>query len=53
MAEGPGNILGMLWAVGAYDSAYDTSDAERILDGSMTTMQAFLAEKVKLAGSAV
>jgi len=43
----------MLWAVGAYDSAYDTSDAERILDGSMMTMQAFLAEKAKLAGAAV
>ena len=24
--------MGMLWAVAAYDSAYDTADAKRILD---------------------
>ena len=47
-AEGAGNIMGMLWAVGSHDSAYDTSDAYRILDEPMTTMREFLAEKAAL-----
>jgi NADH dehydrogenase len=48
-AEGVSNIMGMLWAVGSYDSAYDTTDAYRILRGPMTTMQELLAEKTKLS----
>jgi len=54
LSEGASNIMGMLWAVGTYDSAYDTTDAYRILDRPMTTMQAFLAAKTKLvAGETV
>lgn len=49
ITEGPSNIMGMNWAVGTCDSAYDTADVYRILDEPMTTMEEFLEGKIQLA----
>lgn len=49
LGDGPANIMGMIRMTGAADSAYPTTDADRLLDGPMTTMQEFLAQKVTMS----
>lgn len=46
LGDGPANIMGMIRMTGASDSAYPTTDANRIFDGQMTTMREFLAQKM-------
>ena len=48
LGDGPANIMGMIRMTGAADSAYATTDAERLLAEPMMTMQEFLAQKVSL-----
>jgi NADH dehydrogenase len=52
LGDGPANIMGMIRMTGAADSAYPTTDADRLLDGPLTTMQEFLAQKVNLPAGA-
>lgn len=49
LGDGPANIMGMIRMTGAADSAYPTTDADRLLDEPLTTMQEFLAQKVNMA----
>jgi uncharacterized protein YbjT (DUF2867 family) len=50
-AEGPANIMGMMAALGAQDSAYDTSDAELFLNRPMQSVRSFLEAKLSLRES--
>ena len=53
LGDGPANIMGMIRMTGAADSAYPTTDAGRLLDGPMTTMRAFLAQKMSMSSTDV
>ena len=50
-AEGPAAIMGMNWMTGSADSAYPTTDADRILGQPLMTMHDFLAQKIELPRS--
>lgn len=52
LGDGPANIMGMIRMTGAADSAYPTTDANRLLAGPLTTMREFLAQKVSLPAGA-
>ena len=42
LGDGPANIMGMIRMTGGSDSAYATTDANRLLDGPTTTMRGIL-----------
>ena len=51
LGDGPANIMGMIRMTGAADSAYPTTDANRLLDRPLTTMREFLVQKVNRSTS--
>lgn len=49
LGDGPANIMGMIRMTGGADSAYPTTDADRLLGGPLITMREFLAQKANMS----